>query len=109
MSTYSCPDCKDGELTTNVRPVDLKAGETVHILEDGTAVISNICCSNEGCSSHQEVEEEEEPRPRRKKNKAPPAAHAPDSDGRCLRSDYCNKDRGHLGRCNQALKEDAGE
>lgn len=113
MSTYSCPDCKDGELTTNVRPVDLKAGETVHILDDGTPVIASIGCSNEECSSHEEAEEEEEeaePKPRRqKKQRRTPAAPDPDSDGRCLKSDNCSRDRGHTGRCNHELAERVDE
>lgn len=83
--SYSCPDCKDGELTTEVRPVGLREGETVHILDDGTAVITNIGCSNEDCSSHNENGEEEQEEEKPKRKKRAPAAVGPCEKEGCIR------------------------
>jgi hypothetical protein len=91
--SFSCPRCKE-PLSTEVRPVQLEDGEIVHILEDGTAVISSITCSNDDCDG------EREPKPKKKDRTA--AASAGEA---CSKSELCSRQNGHSGRHDTKLAE----
>jgi hypothetical protein len=74
MSSYSCPDCKDGSLEAKVREVDLQLeeGETAEIV-GGLVLVTSVGCNN-GCS-------EKAAKPKKKKS-APAAA-----GGACSKSE----------------------
>lgn len=50
MSSYSCPDCKDGTLEAQVRELELELadGESIELI-DGRVYATSIRCDN-GCS-----------------------------------------------------------
>jgi hypothetical protein len=93
MSSYSCPDCKDGSLEAKVREVDLELeeGETAEIV-GGLVLVTSVGCNN-GCS-----EKAAKPKKRRARRRA--------EGDVCQKAEGCTRAAGHTGRHSRPKEEE---